>query len=54
MVTRIAPMVGVEGIQPMDLVVVGSVAVNKHGARLGKSGVRTARMTMNSENASHV
>jgi 5-formyltetrahydrofolate cyclo-ligase len=33
---RIAPMAGPDGMQSVDLVVVGSVAVNKHGARLGK------------------
>jgi 5-formyltetrahydrofolate cyclo-ligase len=33
---RIAPMANVETMQAIDLVVVGSVAVNKKGARLGK------------------
>ena len=33
---RIAPMASVETMQAIDLVVVGSVAVNEKGARLGK------------------
>ncbi len=33
---RVAPMADVEAMRPVDLVVVGSVAVNQHGARLGK------------------
>jgi 5-formyltetrahydrofolate cyclo-ligase len=33
---RIAPMTNVETMQAIDLVVVGSVAVNEKGARLGK------------------
>ena len=31
-----APMVGTGDMRPVDLVIVGSVAVNAHGARLGK------------------
>jgi 5-formyltetrahydrofolate cyclo-ligase len=34
--TRIAHKIGIEEMQPVDLVVVGSVAVNHLGARLGK------------------
>jgi 5-formyltetrahydrofolate cyclo-ligase len=34
--TQIAPLTGIDGMRPPDLVVVGSVAVNEHGARLGK------------------
>ena len=33
---QIAPKVGVEQMQPVDLIVCGSVAVNRRGARLGK------------------
>jgi 5-formyltetrahydrofolate cyclo-ligase len=33
---RIAPRVGVEEMRPVDLIVCGSVAVNRHGTRLGK------------------
>jgi 5-formyltetrahydrofolate cyclo-ligase len=33
---RIAPLTGIDGMRPPDLIVVGSVAVNEHGARLGK------------------
>lgn len=33
---RIAERVGVEDVEPVDLVVCGSVAVNRQGARLGK------------------
>jgi 5-formyltetrahydrofolate cyclo-ligase len=33
---RTAPLVDVSEMQPIDLIVVGSVAVNNHGARLGK------------------
>ena len=33
---RIAPLVSVDEMQPVDLIVCGSVAVNKAGARLGK------------------
>lgn len=33
---RIAPLVDVSEMQPIDLIVVGSVAVNSHGVRLGK------------------
>ena len=33
---RIAPLTGTGGMRPLDLIVVGSVAVNEHGARLGK------------------
>ena len=33
---RVAPMVSVDAMQPVDLVVCGSVAVSKSGARLGK------------------
>jgi 5-formyltetrahydrofolate cyclo-ligase len=33
---RSAPMAGTDAMLPIDLVVVGSVAVNAHGARLGK------------------
>jgi 5-formyltetrahydrofolate cyclo-ligase len=33
---RIAPTVGIGAMKPVDLVVCGSVAVNEHGARLGK------------------
>lgn len=33
---RIAPMVGIESMQPVDLIVCGSVAVHRSGARLGK------------------
>ncbi|HEU0089087.1 MAG TPA: 5-formyltetrahydrofolate cyclo-ligase [Pseudonocardiaceae bacterium] len=33
---RVAPKVGVEQMQPVDLIVCGSVAVNRGGARLGK------------------
>ena len=34
--SRVAPLVAVTGMQPIDLLVCGSVAVNAHGARLGK------------------
>lgn len=33
---RVAPKVGVEQMQPVDLIVCGSVAVNRRGVRLGK------------------
>lgn len=33
---RTAPSVSINGMQPIDLIVCGSVAVNEHGARLGK------------------
>lgn len=33
---RVAPTVGLEDLRPVDLVVCGSVAVNRSGARLGK------------------
>jgi 5-formyltetrahydrofolate cyclo-ligase len=33
---RVAPKVGVEQMQPVDLIVCGSVAVDRRGARLGK------------------
>ena len=33
---RVASMVSVSGMPPIDLIVCGSVAVNEHGARLGK------------------
>jgi 5-formyltetrahydrofolate cyclo-ligase len=33
---RVAPMVGVDELRPVDLVITGSVAVNQSGARLGK------------------
>src|SRR5262249_34173273 len=33
---RTAPTVSVKGMRPVDLVVCGSVAVNKSGARIGK------------------
>jgi 5-formyltetrahydrofolate cyclo-ligase len=33
---RIAPLAGTGGMRPPDVIVVGSVAVNKRGARLGK------------------
>lgn len=33
---RVAPKVGVEHMQPVDLIVCGSVAVNRRGVRLGK------------------
>lgn len=33
---RSAPMVGTDDMRPVDLIVVGSVVVNSHGARLGK------------------
>lgn len=36
MADRIAPMVGLEAMRRIDLVAVGSVAVNGRGARLGK------------------
>lgn len=32
----VARKIGVEGMRPVDLVVCGSVAVNRHGVRLGK------------------
>jgi 5-formyltetrahydrofolate cyclo-ligase len=35
-IARIAPLTGTSGMRPPDLVVVGSVAVNEHGAQLGK------------------
>ncbi|TCJ34710.1 5-formyltetrahydrofolate cyclo-ligase [Parafrankia sp. BMG5.11] len=35
---EVARPVGVNDMRPVDLVVVGSVAVNRHGARLGKGG----------------
>jgi 5-formyltetrahydrofolate cyclo-ligase len=31
-----APMAGTDAMRPVDLIIVGSVAVNAHGARLGK------------------
>jgi 5-formyltetrahydrofolate cyclo-ligase len=34
--SRIAPLTGIDSMRPPDLVVVGSVAVNEQGARLGK------------------
>ena len=34
--SQIAPLVGTDGMRVPDLIVVGSVAVNEHGARLGK------------------
>lgn len=33
---RVARKVGVDELRPVDLIVCGSVAVNRHGARLGK------------------
>lgn len=33
---RVAPKVGLEQMQPVDLIVCGSVAVNRRGVRLGK------------------
>jgi 5-formyltetrahydrofolate cyclo-ligase len=33
---RTAPMAGTDDMRPVDLIIVGSVAVNAHGARLGK------------------
>ncbi len=33
---RIAPGISISDMQPIDLIVCGSVAVNEHGARLGK------------------
>jgi len=33
---RISPKIGVDDMQPVDMVVCGSVAVNRDGARLGK------------------
>jgi 5-formyltetrahydrofolate cyclo-ligase len=33
---RLAPMAGTDAMRPVDLIVVGSVAVDAHGARLGK------------------
>lgn len=33
---RVAPKIGVEQMRPVDMVVCGSVAVNRDGARLGK------------------
>ncbi|MGH3917176.1 MAG: 5-formyltetrahydrofolate cyclo-ligase [Pseudonocardiaceae bacterium] len=33
---RVAPKIGVEQMQPVDLIICGSVAVNRRGARLGK------------------
>ncbi len=33
---RVAPCVGVEDMQPVDIVICGSVAVNRSGARIGK------------------
>jgi 5-formyltetrahydrofolate cyclo-ligase len=33
---RVARKVGVDELQPVNLIVCGSVAVNRHGARLGK------------------
>jgi 5-formyltetrahydrofolate cyclo-ligase len=36
--TRAGRRVGVEGLRPVDLVVCGSVAVNRQGARVGKGG----------------
>jgi len=35
-VARVAPKVGVEQMQPVDLIICGSVAVNRRGVRLGK------------------
>jgi 5-formyltetrahydrofolate cyclo-ligase len=34
--TRVAPKIAVEDMRPVDMVVCGSVAVNRDGARLGK------------------
>lgn len=34
--SRIAPTVSIDAMRPVDLIVCGSVAVNKNGARLGK------------------
>ncbi len=34
--SRIAPGISISDMQPIDLIVCGSVAVNEHGARLGK------------------
>jgi 5-formyltetrahydrofolate cyclo-ligase len=36
MAARVAPKVSVEQMQPVDLIVCGSVAVNRRGVRLGK------------------
>ena len=36
--TKLAPVVGFEGMRAIDLVVCGSVVVNRDGARLGKGG----------------
>lgn len=36
MAARVAPLVGVDVMQPVDLIVCGSVAVHQSGARLGK------------------
>jgi 5-formyltetrahydrofolate cyclo-ligase len=35
-IARIAPLTSTNDMRPPDLIVVGSVAVNRHGARLGK------------------
>jgi 5-formyltetrahydrofolate cyclo-ligase len=35
-IALIAPLTGTSGMRPPDLIVVGSVAVNEHGTRLGK------------------
>ncbi|MCA1603086.1 MAG: 5-formyltetrahydrofolate cyclo-ligase [Acidobacteria bacterium] len=34
--TRVAPKISVEQMQPVDLIICGSVAVNRRGVRLGK------------------
>ena len=36
MAARIAPGISISDMQAIDLIVCGSVAVNEHGARLGK------------------
>jgi 5-formyltetrahydrofolate cyclo-ligase len=42
---EVAPKVSVEEMQPVDIVVCGSVAVNRDGARLGKArATRTSRL----------
>lgn len=49
-IARIAPLTGTDGMRPPDLVVVGSVAVNGHGARLGKgSGYSDIEMALLTE-----
>jgi 5-formyltetrahydrofolate cyclo-ligase len=35
---RVAPKIGVDEMRPVDMVICGSVAVNRDGARLGKGG----------------